>query len=44
MATPTVATPDISSVVNQQYFIEPLGGPQHPQNYLDRFPETLYDK
>jgi hypothetical protein len=40
----TVETPDITTVVNQQVFIEPLGGPKHPVSYLDAFPETLYNK
>ena len=37
-------TPDFTGVVNQQVFLAPLGGPQHPQNYLDRFPEEVYSK
>ena len=40
----TVETPDITTVINQQVFIEPLGGPKHPVSYLDDFPETLYNK
>jgi hypothetical protein len=40
----TVVTPDISGVVDRQIFQRPLGGPRHPLNYLDRFPETVYDK
>lgn len=40
----TVETPDITTVINQQVFIEPLGGPKHPISYLDAFPETLYNK
>ena len=40
----TVEVPDITTVINQQVFIEPLGGPKHPVNYLDAFPETLYNK
>jgi len=40
----TVETPDITTVINQQVFIEPLGGPKHPVSYLDAFPETLYNK
>lgn len=43
-ATPSVITPDFTSVVNQAFFIEPLGGPLNPQNYLDRFPEEIYNK
>lgn len=40
----TVETPDITTTINQQVFIEPLGGPKHPISYLDAFPETLYNK
>lgn len=40
----TVETPDITTTINQQVFIEPLGGPKHPVSYLDAFPETLYNK
>ncbi len=40
----TVETPDITTTINQQFFIEPLGGPKHPVSYLDAFPETLYNK
>lgn len=40
----TVETPDITTVINQQVFIEPLGGPKHPVSYLEAFPETLYNK
>lgn len=40
----TVATPDITNVIDQSFFIEPLGGPQNPQNYLDRFPDEVYNK
>lgn len=40
----TVETPDITTVINQQVFIEPLGGPKHPVSYLDAFPATLYNK
>jgi hypothetical protein len=36
-------TPDFTGVVNRSVFLAPLGGPQHPQNYLDRFPESLYN-
>lgn len=41
---PSVVTPDFTDTVNQAFFIEPLGGPRHPQNYLDRFPEEVYNK
>lgn len=40
----TVETPDITTVINQQVFIEPLGGPKHPVSYLEAFPETIYNK
>lgn len=40
----TVETPDITTTINQQFFIEPLGGPKHPVSYLDAFPESLYNK
>lgn len=40
----TVTTPDVTTVVDQSFFLTPLGGPQHPQTYLDRFPETVYHK
>lgn len=40
----TVEIPDITTVINQQPFIEPLGGPKHPISYLDSFPETIYNK
>lgn len=40
----TVETPDITTTINQQVFIEPLGGPKHPVSYLDAFPESLYNK
>lgn len=42
--TPSVITPDFTDTINQSFFIEPLGGPLHPQNYLDRFPEEVYNK
>lgn len=41
---PSVITPDFTEIVNQSFLIEPLGGPQHPQSYLDRFPEEVYNK
>lgn len=40
----TVTTPDVTTVIDQTFFLAPLGGPQHPQSYLDRFPDTLYNK
>jgi hypothetical protein len=36
-------TPDVTAVIDQSFFLAPLGGPQHPQNYLDRFPESVYN-
>lgn len=45
MAEPiTTTTPDYTGVVDQRFFMAPLGGPQHPISYLDRFPEELYNK
>lgn len=44
VATNTVSTPNLVSVVNQAFFIEPLGGSEHPLNYLDRFPDEVYNK
>jgi hypothetical protein len=41
---PTVTTPDYTGIVNQQFFLRPLGGPTNPLNYLDRFPEEVYTK
>lgn len=41
---PSVVTPDFTDTINQSFFIEPLGGPQHPTDYLDRFPEEVYNK
>jgi hypothetical protein len=43
-STPSVITPDYTDTINQSFFIEPLGGPLHPQNYLDRFPDEVYNK
>lgn len=39
-----VTSPDYTDVVNQQLFLRPLGGPQHPMSYLDRFPDEVYNK
>ena len=39
-----VTTPDTTEYVDQRFFIEPLGGPRNPRNYLDRFPDELYNK
>jgi hypothetical protein len=41
---PAVTIPDYTNVIDQNFFIEPLGGPQNPQNYLDRFPDEVYNK
>lgn len=40
----TVIAPDFTDTVNQTFFIEPQSGPQDPVTYLDRFPETVYNK
>lgn len=40
----TVTTPDVTQVINQQFFLAPQGGPQDPINYLDIFPESVYTK
>jgi hypothetical protein len=40
----TVTTPDFTGVVDQTVFLRPLGGPSSPLNYLDRFPEEIYNK
>lgn len=40
----TVPTPDLTETINQEFFIEPQGGAQHPISYLDRFPDTVYNK
>lgn len=42
--TSTVTTPDFTGIVNQQFFLRPLGGPTNPLNYLDRFPDEVYTK
>lgn len=36
--------PEVTSFVDQRFFIAPLGGPQNPVNYLDRFPDEVYNK
>jgi hypothetical protein len=41
---PSVITPDYTDIINQSFFIEPLGGPLNPVNYLDRFPDEVYNK
>jgi hypothetical protein len=42
--TTTVTTPDFTGFVDQSFFLAPLGGPQNPVSYLDRFPESIYNK
>lgn len=37
-------TPRTSFVIDQRYLIEPLGGPQGVQSYLDGFPDEVYNK
>jgi hypothetical protein len=39
-----VTLPDITEYIDQRFLLEPLGGPQHPQSHLDRFPEEVYNK
>jgi len=39
----TTELPDLTTEINQQFFIEPLGGPKNPISYLEAFPETLYN-
>lgn len=41
---PAATSPDLTTVIDQTVFLTPLGGPQHPISYLDRFPESLYGK
>ncbi len=36
--------PRASFVIDQNYLIEPLGGPQGVRTYLDGFPEEVYNK
>lgn len=43
-SAPSIVTPDYTETINQSFFIEPLGGPLNPVNYLDRFPEEVYNK
>lgn len=40
----TTTRPEFTGVVNRDFFIAPLGGPQNPINYLNRFPDGLYNK
>lgn len=44
MTAITVTTPDISGTINQDFFLRPIGGPGSPINYLDRFPEEVYNQ
>lgn len=39
-----VNTPVFTDTVDQNFFIEALGGAKNPVSYLDRFPETVYTK
>jgi hypothetical protein len=41
---PTILTPDITLAIDQTYFLRPIGGPRSPLTYLDRFPESVYNK
>lgn len=43
MANNVVTTPDYTTVIDNRFLLEPLGGPSHPQSYLDRFPEEVYN-
>ena len=36
--------PIFTDYVDQNYFIEALGGPTNQQNYLDAFPDSIYSK
>jgi hypothetical protein len=40
----SVAAPQITGSVNQNFFIEALQGAQNPVSYLDRFPDSVYTK
>jgi hypothetical protein len=39
-----ISAPSVTETIEQFFTIEPLGGPTHPYNLLDRFPDELYDK
>lgn len=39
-----VTTPDFTGIVDTRAFLAPLGGPEHPISYLDRFPDDVYTK
>ena len=32
-----------TETINQQYLVEALQGPKHPSNYLDRFPDGIFN-
>lgn len=38
----TITSPDFTDTVNQEFFIEPLGGSKNPYNLLENFPETIF--
>jgi len=40
----TTNLPSFTDAIRQEFFVEPLSGPTHPQNYLDRFPDSIYNK
>lgn len=40
----TVTAPTFTDSVDQQFFVEPLSGPADPTLYLDRFPDSIYNK
>jgi hypothetical protein len=37
-----IVPPDFTGSVNQEFFIEPLGGAQNPRNYLNNFPRQVF--
>jgi hypothetical protein len=39
-----IPLPTFTDTVDQAWFIEPTSGPVPPRNYLDRFPEEVYNK
>lgn len=39
-----VSSPVFTDSVNQNFFIEALGGSKQPVSYLDRFPDSVYTK
>jgi hypothetical protein len=42
--TNLVTLPDTTTFIDQRFLLRPLGGAQHPQSHLDRFPEEVYNK